>query len=157
VTTSAKTTLMFKPVANEKISDWTLAFFRQRNKNRIHDLVIKSMKKFGISQAELARRLGRRPDVVCRWIGAPGNWTLDTVSDLLFAIGGLEAEYGIGSPLDGPVRNFESPDWMMKASPAMVKRMLNEPSFTVSSPPKSTQPFTHTSPSAQVSLELQHA
>ena len=148
---------MFKPVTNEKVPDWTLAFFRQRNKNRIHDLVIKSMKKYELSQAELARRLGRRPDVVCRWIGAPGNWTLDTVSDLLFAIGGLEVEYEVGSPFDGPVRNFESPHWMMKPSPNLVEGTSIAPSFTVFNQPKSQWNYTPTSPSAQVKLKEQHA
>jgi hypothetical protein len=158
VTTSAKTTSMFKPNANEKVPDWTLAFFRQRNKNRIHDLVIKSMKKFGISQAELARRLGRRPDVVCRWIGAPGNWTLDTVSDLLFAISGLEVAYEVGSPLDGPTRNFESPDWLMNSS---AKGTSITPSFTVSNQSKKLPSFTPTLPrvltKAQVKWEGNHA
>jgi hypothetical protein len=112
VTSSTKTTLMSKPIHGEKVADWTLEFFRQRNRNHVHSLVIAAMKKFGITQAELSRRLGRRPDVVCRWIGAPGNWTLDTVSDLLFAINGLEVSYQTADPLNGSKRNYSSPDWL---------------------------------------------
>ena len=119
--TSAKTFSMSKPKGGEKLPDWTIAYFRQRNKNRVHSLVVKAMKEIGISQAELARRLGRRPDVVCRWIGAPGNWTLDTVSDLLLAINGLEVAYSTSDPSDGLKRNFASPDWVKKQNPGRAQ------------------------------------
>ena len=113
MTSSARTTSMSKPVEGKKVADWTLAYFRQRNRNHVHSLVIKAMKKFNVSQAEIARRLGRRPDVVCRWIGAPGNWTLDTVSDLLFAINGLEVAYQTADSLSGSKRNYSSPEWLI--------------------------------------------
>jgi hypothetical protein len=126
VTTSAKTFSMSKPKAGEKVPDWTIAFFRQRNKNRVHSLVVKAMKECGVTQAELARRLGRRPDVVCRWIGAPGNWTLDTVSDLLFAIDGLEVDYKTSDPFDGAKRNFASPEWVKNQSPPLVQHNVKD-------------------------------
>jgi hypothetical protein len=66
----------------------------------------------GISQAELARRLGKTPDIICRWLAQPTNWTIDTVSDLLFAISGGEAKYLMAYPLDQPTRNDTQPDWL---------------------------------------------
>ncbi|MEC7593676.1 MAG: hypothetical protein VYA64_09600, partial [Pseudomonadota bacterium] len=56
-------------------------------------------RKSGLTQAELARRMGRRPEVVSRMLGAPGNWRLDTVSDLLFAISGAEAAFTTRYPM----------------------------------------------------------
>jgi hypothetical protein len=120
VTSSATTTSMSKPEGGKKVPDWTLSYFRQRNKNRVHSLVIEAMKKHNISQAEIARRLGRRTEVVCRWIGAPGNWTLDTISDLLFAIDGLEVDYKTAAPLTAAKRNYSAPDWVqVRSSVAM--------------------------------------
>jgi hypothetical protein len=40
-----------------------------------------------LKQNELAQRIRKGPDQINRWLGAPGNWTLDTISDLLLGIG----------------------------------------------------------------------
>jgi hypothetical protein len=85
-----------------------------RNRFRVHELVLEEFQRSGVSQADLARRLGKKPEVVCRWLGAPGNWTLDTISDLLFAISGAEAGYTITYPCDMPKRNHNSPHWLME-------------------------------------------
>ena len=52
---------------------------------RLYEAVIKEFLESGVTKAELARRIGRKPEQITRWLGAPGNWTLDTVSDLLLA------------------------------------------------------------------------
>ena len=40
----------------------------------------------GFSRADLARKLRARPSQITRWLSSPGNWTLDTISDLLLAM-----------------------------------------------------------------------
>jgi plasmid maintenance system antidote protein VapI len=44
----------------------------------------------GLTKAELARRIGRPPEMVHRWLAAPRNLTLDTVCELLLGISGEE-------------------------------------------------------------------
>jgi hypothetical protein len=117
VTTSQRTSSLFKPKGDERISVGTLGYFQARNRNRLYETIIREFQNSGISQATLARRLGKRPDVVCRWLGSPGNWTLDTVSDLLFAISGGEPEYSIAYPLDRPSRNYTDPEWLSEYAP----------------------------------------
>jgi hypothetical protein len=58
--------------------------------------------KSGLSQADLARRLGKGTDIVCRLLGGPGNWTLDTLSDLMFAISGAAPVFSKDYPLNKP-------------------------------------------------------
>ncbi|HXQ40215.1 MAG TPA: hypothetical protein VN821_03040, partial [Candidatus Udaeobacter sp.] len=110
--TTSTISLLSKPSGDDQIPLGTLAYFRERHRNRVYELVLNEFMASGLSQADLARRLGKRPDIVCRWLGSPGNWTLDTESDLLFAISGGEPEYAISYPLDNAPRNYANPVWL---------------------------------------------
>jgi hypothetical protein len=81
---------------------------RARAKRHAYDLVMREFKKSGITRAELARRLfgSKGADRISRMLGGPGNWTIKTMSDLLFAISAGEPTYGIAYPLDKAARNF---------------------------------------------------
>src|SRR6202030_4527223 len=62
-------------------------------------LVIREFGKSGLSQADLARRLGKSPEVISRLLARPGNWESDTFSELLFANSGAVAAYRVDYPL----------------------------------------------------------
>jgi hypothetical protein len=94
-----QSTSLSEPKKGERIPEGTLGYFRSRNKHRIYSLVVSEFKASGITQIELARRLGKGTDLICRLLRSPGNWTLDTLSDLLFAISGAEAALDIEYPL----------------------------------------------------------
>lgn len=115
---SYQTTTLSPPKSDEKVPNSTLSYFRSRNRHRLYSLVIKEFKKSGLSQAALARRLGKKPDIVCRWLSSPSNWQIDTISDLLFAISGAEADYSIKYPLHEAPRNDVRPAWL-DSSPMM--------------------------------------
>src|ERR1700693_3422620 len=93
------------PTDREPIDPAALAYMRQRNRGRVYSVVIDEFEKSGISQTDLASRLHKGTDQISRWLGSPGNWTLDTVSDLFFAISGGELAYGVQYPLDLPATN----------------------------------------------------
>jgi hypothetical protein len=70
----------------EKIPLARLAFLREEFRNRLYAQVVArfhALADKGFTKAHLARRIGKSPEQVIRWLGAPGNWTLDTASDLL--------------------------------------------------------------------------
>jgi hypothetical protein len=104
------------PAREEPIPIGTLAYFQARNRSRVYETVIREFLDSGITQATLARRIGKRPEQINRLLGAPGNWTLDTVSDLLFATSGAEISYGVRYPLSEPMGNFRRPEWLGSSS-----------------------------------------
>lgn len=73
------------------ISVAMLAYFRGRLGNKIHELVLAEFaaqeREGKTSRAKLARKIRRKPEQITRWLGSPGNWTLDTLSDLLLGMG----------------------------------------------------------------------
>ena len=75
----------------EPIPPDILEYARERLKNRIHQMILREFLRqetLGrLSRKQLADSLNKRPEQITRWLGAPGNWTLDTVSDLLLGMG----------------------------------------------------------------------
>jgi hypothetical protein len=110
--TSRATTALAEPVGSETVPIGTFGYFQARNRYRAYSLVLEAFKNSGLSQADLARRLGRAPEVVCRLLSGPGNWGMDTFSDLLFAIAGETPVYGKERPLRKPLRNQNGPPWL---------------------------------------------
>jgi hypothetical protein len=77
----------------------TLGYIRARIRQRAYDLVIRELKNSRITQADLARRLGKGQDVISRLLSRPRNWELDTFSDLLFGISGAVPTFAAEHPL----------------------------------------------------------
>ena len=108
--TSRKKSILSEVLNYEKIPLRTLSYFRERFRDRLYDLVMEEFLKqdaeSGLTRAEVARRIGRRPEQITRWFGAPGNWTLETVSDLMLAVAQSEPNVTL-LPLEGrAVRNY---------------------------------------------------
>ena len=95
---TSQTVARFDPNSTEKISSGTLAYIRARNKNALYNLIIREFKKSGLTQTDLAKRMGRTADVVCRLLGRPTNMEIDTASDFLFAICGAAFRFETHRP-----------------------------------------------------------
>ena len=63
------------------------AYAREYFRNLIFQEILVAFKASGMTRASLARRLGRKPEQITRWFSAPGNLEIDTISDLLMAMG----------------------------------------------------------------------
>ncbi|MGB3583234.1 MAG: helix-turn-helix transcriptional regulator [Roseiarcus sp.] len=106
-----------EPTGDDRVATSDIAYFTARNRRKIYSAVIKEFKSSGITQTQLAKRLGKRPDVICRWLSGPGNWGVDTVSALLFGISGGELSYSVVHPLRQLPRNYQAPEWLDKPPP----------------------------------------
>jgi hypothetical protein len=85
---------------DDVIAPGVRAYFQERFRNRLFTIVIRefiSARDSGLTQKQLAKRLGKRPEQINRLLSAPGNWTLDTCSDLLLGINAQEPNVTISS------------------------------------------------------------
>lgn len=78
------------------IPEGELAYFRERTRNRLYNFVVSKFLEReaadNLTKADLARRINQRPERVNRLLGAPENWTIDTISDLLVGIAAEELD-----------------------------------------------------------------
>ena len=87
---TSQTPELFTEILKDRVTpipEDKLAYFRRRLRLHLHEMVVgKFYQQETMTQRNLADRIGKTPDVVNRLLGAPGNWTLDTLSDLLIAM-----------------------------------------------------------------------
>jgi transcriptional regulator with XRE-family HTH domain len=125
MTTSQVTSFLSEIVSGQVIPEGKLAYFQERFRNRLYDLVvgefIRQQKDNGLTQSQLAERIGKDPSRVNKWFRSPGNWTVDTISDLLLGICASELEISL-SPLVEKPRNDLGPVWINQELSAYVPR-----------------------------------
>lgn len=86
--TSQTPDLFDEIIHGEPIPVAKLSYFRTRLRLQLHDLVVRRFQQQEtMKKADLARRIHRAPEAINRLLGSPGNWTLDTVSDLMVGMG----------------------------------------------------------------------
>lgn len=114
MTTSRKGFSLSDITEDDRIPAGTLAYFHSRTRNNIYDFIISKFlerERAGkLTRAQLARRIRKNPAVVSRLLGAPGNWTIETISDLLIGIAAEELAMGSASISGRERRNFSASD-----------------------------------------------
>jgi hypothetical protein len=92
------------------------AYFHARVMNNFYQFVLQKFleqeRAGALTKAELGRRIERKPDVISRLLGAPGNWEMRTVTDLLLGIAAEELVPNSSPLLHRPKRNFDGPEWL---------------------------------------------
>lgn len=67
-----------------------VAYYRQRQKNRVFTSLVEffaeEAERRGVTKKQLAEALSKDPAQITRWLSAPSNFELDTLSDLLLAL-----------------------------------------------------------------------
>lgn len=105
--TTSQREFLDKVLGGDPIPLSVRAYFHQQARNELHELVLEEFLKQEhderVTRAALARRIQKAPEQITRWLGAPGNWTIHTVVDLLLGMGAkltfslesLEADYAV--------------------------------------------------------------
>ena len=105
---------------NAQIPEGKLEYLREQVRNDLYHFVIAKFleqeETRGLNKADLARRLACDPARLNRLLGAPGNWTLKTVSDLLVGIAGETLVPQSTRVPGATVRNMSSVDLLSSYS-----------------------------------------
>lgn len=77
---------------------YEMAKFEYRNENRAYDAVIAALEaaavRDGLNRKDIAEKIEMDQGQFSRLLSGPSNWTLGTISNLLFAIG-AEMEFNV--------------------------------------------------------------
>lgn len=117
---SVTTFTLSKPKDNSEIPAGVQAFVSEKLKNDLYDLVLRKFKESGISQSELAARLGKDKALLSRQLSTPSNWTIDTTAKMLFAIDGSVLVLSTMDPDAPNAANYTQPSWLQGRIPQFV-------------------------------------
>jgi hypothetical protein len=99
--TTSQIPFLYEIIHGDVIPPGKRAYFQERLRNRLYNLILgEFVNKTNLSQKSLAHRIGKGSDQVSRWLSSPGNWTIDTISDLLLGISGSELALSISKVAD---------------------------------------------------------
>jgi hypothetical protein len=99
-----------KAISEGEIQQYWVSYFREHYRGLVHDQILEAFdawKRQGNNRATLAKKLGRRPEQVTRWLAAPSNFEIDTVSDIALAMGCLPTI--TLEPIDSQPANHNGP------------------------------------------------
>lgn len=78
-------------LSEQEIKKFWLGYFQERFREEIHQQLLEHYNHIrastNLSRTDLARKIGRRPEQVTRWLSAPTNLEADTISDMALAMG----------------------------------------------------------------------
>ena len=98
--------------SKKEVSRRDRAFYRRRQQTRVFAemaaLFAEEAAKGNISKKELAEILDKDPAQITRWLSEPRNFELDTISDILLAMG-AEMDHSVVRFADRPKANFAHP------------------------------------------------
>jgi hypothetical protein len=103
-------------LSGNTLSAGDVIYYRERQRNRVFETVwqefVTQVDLSGLTKKVIADRLGKNPSQITRWFSGPGNWELDTISDLLLAMN-CELVIGVSSLLNRPTANYMHPAAIM--------------------------------------------
>lgn len=76
------------PLMSEKTNEKFLrAYLRENLHGEVNNSLLSAFRKSRATKADMARKIGRKPEQITRWLSSPCNLNLDTLSDLALSMG----------------------------------------------------------------------
>lgn len=132
------------------------SYFQQRQRNRLYETVINAVEeaaKEGIRKRDIASKIGKSPSKISHFLSGPANWTIDSVSDVLYAIE-AELDFSVVNFKDKTKSNRYHPVNELKAAEYPVP--VTQTTGTVSGSPDSSGMLAsavHSSPQVTVTIK----
>lgn len=104
-TTSQTTSFLAEPSGEERIPASTLGYVTEMAREEVFDMLAAACVEAGVPRNHIAKRLGKEPAQISRMLNSPGNFTIDTIAQTLFAINGNMFRLEPYSPLREPKSN----------------------------------------------------
>jgi hypothetical protein len=111
---SQSISMLVEPRDDTPISPAALGYVAESARGDMFDMVVRNCIEAGVPRGAIARRLGKDPAQVTRLLSAPGNWTIDTVAELLFAIDGRMLKVDSYWPMREVAANLREPLCLQK-------------------------------------------
>ena len=110
MTSSATRDFLNEIVQGKRIPDAKLAYFGATLCNLIHQAILfgfaKAEKSQNLTKRELARRIGKKPEQITRWLAYPGNLTFNTAAEILIGMGIQVENLGLANFASGTRTRF---------------------------------------------------
>ncbi|MGU3668200.1 hypothetical protein ACLBX9_28780 [Methylobacterium sp. A49B] len=129
MTTSPKTLVLSDISGAAPLPDGTKEYLRQRVRQAFFSSVrekLATAERAGLKRSDLARRMGKGKANLSHLLAMPGNWTLDTYTDLLVHIS-QEEPVPSSKPYAGRAKSNHGPIVLRDPSPAPVKLDVSPP------------------------------
>jgi hypothetical protein len=114
-------TQLDQALSEPEINKFWLGYFQEGFRAEIYAELLEMYEHWKhtkhLSRSDLARKIGRRPEQVTRWLSAPANLEADTISDMALGMGfvprihfePVSNVFSVGKPnLTNPVSDFVS-------------------------------------------------
>jgi hypothetical protein len=145
-------TQLDQDLSKPEIKKFWLGYFQEVFREETHQQLLEMFEGIvGFTKSDLARKIGRRPEQVTRWLAAPTNLESDTISDMALGMGYVPRLRFV------PIQEMFStgkPNWTNPVSEYVAKSnfvVANSDSQTVLINPNRSQAYQPQSDSAALS------
>jgi DNA-binding phage protein len=78
-------------LSEPEIKKFWLGYFQEAFREDVHQQLLEGFEDLkassSLTRMDLARKIGRRPEQLTRWLSAPNNLEMDTISDMALGMG----------------------------------------------------------------------